>query len=279
MRGSIGHIGRRRQASPHVIRGLAVSPDASDLSVVSGPSIIVEVARAFDAAGVDLSALGLAWARIAPVVAIVPAFGLKALPVPVRGVFGAALAASVFPAFVGVVPIASGLPWPVLAMQEILRGIPIAIAAAVPLWAATMSGGIVDALRGSRESASFAPIEGKASPLGVPLSLLASAIFLSTGGPARVVLALSEKPIANQPVLAVAHNLVAGIGLAIAIGAPLLASAVVIEITGALIARSASPAQVHLVIAPLRALALLAIVALVLDRMAAFLAVAIQSSV
>lgn len=246
---------------------------------MSAPSIIVEVARAFDAAGVDLSALGLAWARIAPVVAIVPAFGLKALPAPVRGVFGAALAASVFPAFTRLTPVISALPWPVLAMQEILRGLPIAIAAAVPLWAATMSGGIVDALRGSQDSASYAPIEGRVSPLGVPLSLLASAIFLSTGGPARVVLALAEKPIEHQPVIAVAHNLVAGIGLAIAIGAPLLAAAVVIEITGALIARSASPAQVHMVIAPLRALALLAIVALVLDRMAAFLAVAIQSSV
>lgn len=258
---------------------LAVSPDASDLSHVSAPSIIQEVARAFDAAGVDLSALGLAWARIAPVVAIVPAFGLRALPAPVRGVFGAALAASVFPAFAGLAPVMSGLPWPVLAMQEILRGLPIAIAAAVPLWAATMSGGIVDALRGSQDAANYAPIEGRATPLGVPLSLLASAIFLSTGGPARVVLALAERPIAHQPVVAVAHNLVAGIGLAIAIGAPLLAAAVVIEITGALIARSASPAQVHMVIAPLRGLALLAIVALVIDRMAAFLAVAIQSSV
>ena len=245
---------------------------------MSEPSIIQEVARAFDAAGVDLSALGLAWARIAPVVAIVPAFGLRALPAPVRGVFGAALAASVFPAFVGLGPVASALPWPVLALQEILRGLPIAIAAAVPLWAATMSGGVVDALRGSQDAANYAPVEGRATPLGVPLSLLASAIFLSTGGPARVVLALAERPIAHQPVVAVAQNLVAGIGLAIAIGAPLLAAAV-IEITGALIARSASPAQVHMVIAPLRGLALLAIVALVIDRMAAFLAVAIHSSV
>ena len=77
--------------------------------------------------------------------------------------------------------------------------------------------------------------------MGIPLSLLASAIFLATGGPARVVEAIALRPIGAHPLLAAADDLVGGITLAVALGGPLLAAAVVIEIAGAVIARAASP--------------------------------------
>ena len=238
-------------------------------------SLVREVLDAFAASGVDLGALGLAWARVSPTVALVPAFGLRAIPAPARGVFALALAASIYPALGPAAASPSHGPWVVLALVEVMRGLPIALAAAVPLWAATMAGGVVDALRGAPESASAPTVEGRATPLGVPLSILACAIFLFTGGPARTVAALAMRDLPAHPLLAAAHDLTAGISLAVAIGGPLLAASVVLEIAGALIARAASPAQLHTLLAPLRALGILAVVAIVLDRGAVVLARAI----
>lgn len=224
----------------------------------------------------DLAAVGLAWARFAPTLAIVPAFGLRALPVPARGILGVALAAGIYPA---VLPAANGdAPWVVLAFEQILIGLPIALAAAIPLWAATMAGGLVDSLRGAQDGAGLAVVEGsKATPIAILLSLLASIVFLSTGGPARVASALASASFGDHPLLAAAQSITGGIGIAIALGAPLLAAAVVLEIAFALVARAASPSQVHALLAPLRALGLLAVIALVLDRVVEVLAFTIRS--
>lgn len=237
-----------------------------------------EVVRAFDASGVDLSALGLAWARALPAVTLVPAFGLRALPAPVRAVLALALAAAVFPALAPVASAASagpGVPWPLLALEQVVRGVPVAVAAAVPLWAATMAGGVVDALRGAQESVSLATVEGRATPLGAPLALLAGALFLAGGGPSRIALALATRDLPAHPVLLAVHDLLAGVVLAVMIAGPLLAAAVVLEIAAALVARASAPAQVHALLAPLRALGVLAVAALVLDRLAAVLGAAV----
>src|SRR5580700_3879875 len=103
------------------------------------PSVVGTVADAFAQSGIDLAALGLAWARVMPAVTLVPAFGLRALPAPARAVMGLAFAASIFPAMA---PVAAGAtqPWALLAVVEIVRGLPVALAAAIPLWAATMAG-------------------------------------------------------------------------------------------------------------------------------------------
>jgi flagellar biosynthetic protein FliR len=241
------------------------------------PTVLGTIAEAFARSGVDLGALGLAWARATPAVTLVPAFGLRALPAPARGVMALAFAACIFPALTPVMT-ASSQPWPVQALAEVARGLPVAVAAAVPLWAATMAGGVADALRGSQETPSVPTVEGKATPLGVPLSLLASAIFLATGGPARIVKALALDPVGAHPLLAAADDLLRGISLAVALGGPLLAAAVVIEIAAALIARAASPAQVHSLLAPLRALGTLAVMAIVLERVATALARAVDAT-
>jgi type III secretory pathway component EscT len=241
------------------------------------PSIVGTVADAFARSGVDLAALGLAWARAMPAVTLVPAFGLSALPAPGRAVMALAFAGSFFPALAPVAT-TSTQPWAVLALVEVARGLPVAIAAAVPLWAATMAGGVGDALRGSQDAPSVPVVEGRATPLGVPLSLLASAIFLATGGPARVVRALALHPAGAHPLAAAAQDIVGGIALAVALGGPLLAASVVVEIAAALVARAASPAQVHVLLAPLRALATLAVMAVVLERLASALARAVESS-
>jgi type III secretory pathway component EscT len=139
-----------------------------------------------------------------------------------------------------------------------------------------MAGGIADALRGAQDAASAPTVEGRATPTGIVFSLLASATFLATGVPARVLTALAAKPVPASPFLAAANDLTGGIALAVALGAPLLAAAVVIEVAAALVARAASPAQVHTLLAPLRAIATLAVTGLVLDRIATVLARAMR---
>jgi type III secretory pathway component EscT len=223
----------------------------------------------------QLEAIGLAWARVFPTVTIVPAFGLRALPAPGRGVLALAIAAGIHPALAPVVTARPGVPWVVLALEQVLVGLPIAVAAAVPLWAATMAGGLVDALRGAADGASSSPVvEGRAGAFGVLLSLFASAAFLASGGAARVASALAAFTPTRDPLLAAANDLAGGITLAVAIGGPLLAAAVVLEVAFALVARASSPAQIHALLAPVRALGLLAVVAVVLERVGALLAFA-----
>jgi type III secretory pathway component EscT len=226
----------------------------------------------------ELAAMGLAWARVFPTVSLVPAFGLKALPTSARGILALALAASIYPALVPIVQTERSLPWVVLALEQIVLGLPVALAASIPLWAATMAGGLVDTLRGSQDGPGLAVVEGRASSFGILLSLLASVVFLSTGGPARAAAALTSYELPGHPLLAATHDLVAGIGIAVAIGGPLLAAAVVLEVAFALVARAASPAQVHALFAPLRAIGLLAVVAVVLERLAALVATAVRQS-
>jgi type III secretory pathway component EscT len=234
-------------------------------------SVLAEVQRAFAGAGIDLTSLAFAWARALPIVVLVPAFGLRALPVAGRAVIALALAAVIAPG----VSLAGGTH-AVRLLEEATRGVGIAIAAAVPLWAATMVGGVVDALRASPERTRTPTVEGSASPLGIPLSLLASAIFFATGGASRVVTALARPETASNPVVLAAHDLVAGIALAVALGGPVLAASIVVEIGAALVARAASPAQVHTLLAPLRALAVLVVLAVGIDRIAEGLALAMR---
>jgi flagellar biosynthetic protein FliR len=240
------------------------------------PSVIGAIADALSSAGIDIEALGLAWARAMPTVTLVPAFGLRSLPAPARIVMGLALAASVFPAL-SPVPASASVPWPALLLVEAARGLPVALATAVPLWAATMAGGVADALRGSQDMLSNSTVEGRPTPLGVPFSLLGCAIFLATGGPSRVVTALALHPVPAHPLFAAANDIASGIVLAVSLAAPLLAAAIVIEIAAALVARAASPAQVHALLAPLRALGTLAVMAVVFERLATVLARAVQS--
>lgn len=238
-------------------------------SAATMPASILEgVASVFQSAGIDLAALGLAWARVLPIVVIVPAFGLRALPVPARAVIGLALAAAITASVPGV---ALGTAGHVVGLLgEVTRGLSIAIAAAVPLWAATMAGGLIDTLRAGTtpEQASAPVVEGRSTPMGALLSILASAIFLSGGGAARVVAAVARPETASSPVLVASHDLVAGITLAVALGAPVLVATILVDVAGALLARTASPAHVGTLLAPVRALVVLVVLAVSVDRIA-----------
>jgi flagellar biosynthetic protein FliR len=239
---------------------------------VTAPGLLDSIARLLAADGVDLAAWGLAWARVAPTVAIVPAFGLRALPAPVRAAVGLMLALVIAPALRTTAH--SGGPFAVLVLVELARGLPVAIAAAVPLWAATMTGGVADALRGAQDQVTVPTVEGRASGLGVLFSLVAAVLFFSAGGPARIAgsLAVPSLDVAG-PLARAAADLSAGIGVAVAIAAPLLAASIVVELAFALIARAATPAQVHAMLAPVRSVVVLLFAALAFDRMAGLIGV------
>ena len=74
------------------------------------PSLLGAAADVLSRSGIDLAPLGLAWARATPSATLIPAFGLRALPVPARAILGLALAACIFPA---VGPIDAGPSVPV----------------------------------------------------------------------------------------------------------------------------------------------------------------------
>jgi type III secretory pathway component EscT len=143
-----------------------------------------------------------------------------------------ALAAGIYPALVPIVTTHRTTPWLVLALEQIVLGLPVALAAAIPLWAATMAGGVIDTLRGSPEGAGLATVEGRPSSFGVLLSLFASAVFLGTGGAARTVSALATYTLPANPLVAAAHDIVAGVGLAVSIVMERLASLVATAVRG-----------------------------------------------
>lgn len=223
------------------------------------------------AATIDLRAWMAAWARVTPSVVLIPAFGLRAIPAPARVAFALVLAACIAPA---VVPATSAdEPWAMLALRELVRGVPVAFSAAVTLWTATMVGGLVDNLRGARETSTLPIAESGASPLGALLSLFTALVFLSSGGASRVALAVTHAPPLSAGLLErTVLSLTSGVEVAVAIAAPIVAASIVLEVATALVTRAMMPAVVQAVIAPLRTIALLAILALLLDRIVELLA-------
>jgi flagellar biosynthesis protein FliR len=177
----------------------------------------------------ELGRWTIAWARFVPTITLVPAFGLRALPAAARVVLGLALSAAVAPA---VRPTLRAGPWELQMLAELMSGLPVALSAAVALWTATMAGGVIDDLRASRQMSALPNVESGATP-------------------------------------SIALELAAGIELAVAVATPIVICAIVVEVAGALIARAATPAAIERLLAPIRSVVLLAVLALLLDRMVA----------
>jgi flagellar biosynthetic protein FliR len=226
--------------------------------------------------GADFRAWALAWARVLPVLILVPAFGLSAVALPIRILLGATLAVAIAPA-VGVVPLEPA-PFLVALGGEVLRGLPLALATSALLWAAIMAGGLADNLRGGRESADVALFDEPLPAFSVLFGMLVAIAFLESGGAERLALALSA-PRSDVTFAAAAERLVRALNLAVAIAAPLLAGSVLIEIAGAFVARAAAPAYVLPLLAPLRSLGVLAICLFGLERLVELLVILAASAV
>jgi type III secretory pathway component EscT len=224
----------------------------------------------FAQAGVDPRAWALGFARATPAVTLIPAFGLVAVPVPTRLVLGLSLGLCIAPALSDSVnvtgPLLLGLG------REALVGLPVALLASLSMYVAATAGGLVDDLRGGRDTVTLSALPDPLPPVAVLFALLASIAFLETGGAARVAAALAS------PVLAarfswphVVQAFAGAVELAFAIAAPLAVASVLLEAGSALIARAAAPASVGPVLAPLKSVALLGVLALVFERITALL--------
>jgi flagellar biosynthesis protein FliR len=226
--------------------------------------------QALASLGVDLRGWALAWARVSPALTLLPAFGLTALPAQSRAALGLALAISIAPALQ---PAQLSAPFGLALLLEAARGLPVALSAAGVLWAAGMAGGLTDNLRGARETQTLPVVDEDVSPLGALLSLLVALIFLEGGGAARVVAALATSPAISHGLLwQIAAGLTHSVELALAVASPIVAVSIVVELSNALLARSATPAHVAALLAPLRSVLILVAFALLFERMTSLLA-------
>jgi len=195
--------------------------------------------------------------------ALVPTLGMPGAPAVLRLAIAVSLALSTVPL--------GGRTSPSLALllSEVARCTPVAVVAAVALWVAAQTGSLVDELRGVKGRVSLPGLSEPASPLGALLALLASATFFAGGGAARVAMALQSAPaLSVSGVVRSAEQLASGVTIAVAVAAPLLVAAIVVEVFGALLSRLASPAQLGSVVSPLKAVVTLGIVAVLFERLA-----------
>lgn len=217
----------------------------------------------------EISRSALAWARLTPLVVIVPAFGLRAVPGPMRVALALSLALAVAPALRPALPAG---PWAVRVAAEFVRGLPVAITAAVALWIAVMVGGLIDNLRGSQEASALPNVDADSTPTGALLTLLVAIAFLQGGGAAQAAAAVARaEGISIGGLQHLVVTLSSGVGIAVAVATPLVMVTIVVEVANALMARAASPAFLMPTLAPLRTLAVLGATALVLDRIVEFL--------
>lgn len=212
-----------------------------------------------------------AWARVTPVLAIVPAFGGAALPAPTRAGLAAALALTIAPALR---PVANRtFPLPVDLLLEALHGLPVALGAALLVYTALMAGGVIDDLRGARDTVTLPVFDADSTPLGAVLGLLVSIALLESGAAAKLVSALAQPVLVTGSLTAIIALLTASVSTALAVAAPVVGVSIVVSAAEALLARASLPAHVGSLLAPLRALLILSVAALALDRMVALMAV------
>lgn len=227
--------------------------------------LVASLLEALARSGIDPKAWAAAWARLLPSVLLIPAFGLRGLPALGRVLFGFFLAGAVAPAL-GPIAGDDGA-WLGVLGRELGAGLPVAVSTAAALWAATMTGDLVDELRDGEAVSSDGALDAR-GPLGVLFTLATSAAFLSLGGPARLADALSAaEPLGASHASSVAISLVRGIYAAIVVAAPLLAAAACFDVFRALLARLSKPASLVSAVAPLRSLVLVVLTALLLDHM------------
>lgn len=228
-----------------------------------------QIVRAFSLAGTG-AGLARGFFRLLPTVALVPAFGLRGVPVQVRASMALVLAFAVAPALASAPAEPGGLlvTW----LVDVLRGLPLALAATVPLWAASMAGGLFDELKGPRADVKLAPVADAHSPSAVLLSLLAGSFFFAAAGPSTIATAIVRADLGREVVSRTVGTLAAGATVALVIAGPLLAAAIVSTAASAIVMKSPFAAA-RGVVPSLRSAAMLAFFAVALERVATLLAI------
>lgn len=211
--------------------------------------------------GPSAASWALAWARTLPTALVVPAFGLGLLPLSLRVAFALVLSlafANAVPA--PVVPV--GTHWAVALTGELARGLPIALSAAITVWAGVLAGGLIDAAL----PASTGHPGGERLSFARWFGLPAAALFLELGGASRAASRLSAPPL-DGALARAAYDLAAGIEVGVAIGIPILIVALLVDVSVVLLGRELRPLRDPAVASTLRALAVLVVMAALLERM------------
>ena len=109
---------------------------------------------------------------------------------------------------------ATDLPLGLDLMRQAWLGLPVALGASALFYAALMAGGLVDDLRGARETSAMPVFAGATTPLGTLLGLLVAILFLQSGGAARLVGELAATPTGGSALANAAASVSAAIGVA-----------------------------------------------------------------
>ena len=224
--------------------------------------------------------IGLLACRLLPAVLFVPAFGGARLPLPARIGLAMCLAWALMP----VTLLAQEAPhgWACLALmaKELAVGIVLAFAANCAFDALRMAGGWLDNLAGTQRSqVSSAAGQGRGGPLSELHALLAVLVFFALGGPEQALAALADSlrllPLGGFPdrsLLYFAGSMAidlsnAAIRCAAALALPAGLAVVLTDGLLGLLNRSAPGLPVYFVGLPLRMSAVLAVVAIGMERL------------
>jgi flagellar biosynthesis protein FliR len=236
--------------------------------------------------------LALGAARTVPIVSLVPAFGGRALPFPVRLGIGLLMASFSLPRLMAGAASALGPTPPLAALlliaaREVMIGATVGLVVSFFFRAAEAAGGLADVLRGASFAEVLAPDSGRrSSPTGALYLLLATVIFLELGGIGRLSFALARSyealPLGGGPSSAAgvqAHLqlvLVASAKLiesAVGLAAPVIVALLLADLALGVVGRVTPALPVYFAAMPLKAVLSVGIVLLGLGALDAALVV------
>jgi flagellar biosynthesis protein FliR len=130
-------------------------------------------------------------ARTIPIAWSIPAFGGPSLPGQIRLAMGIGLSFLCLPVLAGSHPAGGAVPWGLLIAREVVVGVVMGFVVACMFRAAEAAGQFTDVLRGASMAEALSPTgEGRSSPLGALMLLLAALVFFEIGGLVHVTSAL-----------------------------------------------------------------------------------------
>jgi type III secretory pathway component EscT len=194
-----------------------------------------------------------ALATVLPAATLVPALSVRGLPTSARFAVAIALAMPLAAAFT---PASADASLPLLLAADALRGVPLAVVLATPLWAATHVGALADQLRGVPDVTQAPPpgAEGARGPLATLTAMLAASVWLSSGGLVRGLLLLAKLAPGADPATAAsasaariapwalaARTLTDALRLSVALASSVIVAALALEVALAAIARAGAP--------------------------------------
>jgi flagellar biosynthesis protein FliR len=157
----------------------------------------------------------------------------------------------------------AGTHWFSALVGELARGTPIALTAAITVWAGVLAGGVTDA---ALATGTTAPESARGLSFARWLGLPAAALFLELGGAARVAERLAA-PALDGALTRAAYDVAAGIEIGVAIGIPVLVVALFVDVVLALSRRELHAFGDSALWGPARTLVVLLLTAALLERM------------